>query len=124
MTGHSRHHRYRIGHRAEWLAACWLRLKGYRILARRLKTPVGEIDLLARRGGLCLVVEVKHRRDHATAAEAITARQWQRIARAYDWWRMQNGAGQGADEAVRFDAILVAPWRFPNHVQDAWRPGL
>lgn len=122
MAGNNRHKRYQSGHHAEWLAAWWLRLKGYRILARRVKTPVGEIDLLARRGRLWAVVEVKYRQDRETAAAAIPARQWQRIARAFEWWQMQNGGNSTGQNAVRFDAILVAPRRFPTHVQDAWRP--
>lgn len=116
--------RYRAGQKAETLAAWWLRARGYRILARRLKTPVGEIDLLARRGRVWAVVEVKYRQSRETAAEAISDRQWQRIARAFDWWRMQQALPEGPDRDIRFDALLVAPWRLPVHIRDAWRPGM
>ena len=104
--------------------SCWLlRLKGYRILARRMKCPVGEIDILARRGKLLVAVEVKARKELDLAAQSIMPRQWQRVARALDWWRMQNPNRSDVTHAdIRFDAILVAPRRWPRHILDAWRP--
>ena len=102
------------------LAALWLRLRGYRILARRYRSPVGEIDLIARRGGVIAAVEVKLRADRAQAAEAITARQWQRIARALALWIQSHPEHAGRD--LRFDALLMAPGRMPRHLPDAWRP--
>ncbi len=109
----------RRGHGAERLAALLLLAKGYRPLARRLKTPVGEIDLLARRGGVLAAVEVKARRTLDQAAEAIPERQWRRIARALEWYLA--GRPELAELTVRFDAVLLAGWRI-RHVQDAWRP--
>jgi len=110
----------RDGRLAEALAAIWLRLKGYRILARRLKTPVGEIDILARRGTVLAVVEVKARRDRSLAAEAITPRQWHRLARAAEWALAHRPEWVGL--SLRFDALLLARGRLPRHVADAWRP--
>jgi len=110
----------RDGRLAETLAAIWLRLKGYRILARRLKTPVGEIDILARRGAMLVAVEVKARRDLALAAAAITPRQWRRLARAAEWALAHRPEWAGL--SLRFDALLLARGRLPRHVADAWRP--
>ncbi len=106
------------GLRAELLAAWWLRLKGYRIVARHLRFPVGEIDLVARRGGLLALVEVKRRESLAAAAEAIRPAQRRRIQRAAEAYLMENPAFQGLD--VRFDAVLLAPWRLPRHIPSAW----
>ena len=76
---------YRRGRRGEALAAWWLRLKGYRILERGLKSPVGEIDIVACRGRTLAIVEVKRRDDHVAAVDAIGPRQQARIARAAAW---------------------------------------
>ncbi len=78
---------YRKGHRGEWLAAAALMLKGYRILARRYRTPVGEIDLIARRGSLVIIVEVKARPTLEEAMEAVGALAQRRIdaARTFGW---------------------------------------
>ena len=110
----------RSGRLAETLGVLWLRLKGYRILARRLKTPVGEIDILALRGGVLAVVEVKARADLARALDAISPQQWQRLARAVEWAIAHRP--DLAERALRFDAILLARGRVPRHVPDAWRP--
>ena len=59
------------GRRAEWIAVWWLRLFGYRVLARRARQRVGEIDIVARRGRTLAFVEVKARPDRAQAAEAV-----------------------------------------------------
>jgi putative endonuclease len=113
------HHRYRTGRLAESVAAWFLRLKGFRILARRFATPVGEIDLVASRGGLVVFVEVKRRSDLATASEAILPRQRQRIARAAEIFLQRRPDARTA--CCRFDVVAVAPWRWPLHVTDAWR---
>lgn len=111
---------YRRGLAAESLAAMLLRVKGYRILARRARTPAGEIDLVARRGRLFVFVEVKTRREGAD--EAVTARQRARIARAAEAWLARAGrhGALPADFAARFDVILLAPWRRPRHLPDAF----
>ncbi len=110
---------YRRGGRAELLCLWHLRLKGYRILARRYRTPMGEVDLIVRRGSVVAAVEVKARDDFAAAGEAVGARQRQRIARA-----LAHFLSQRPDLALlspRFDVMLVAPRRLPRHLVDAWR---
>lgn len=107
------------GRRAETLAALLLRLKGYRILARRFRVPAGEIDLIARRGRLIAFVEVKARSSHTLAAESISPRQQQRIAAAAAVWLGRRPDLVHCD--TRFDAVLVAPNRPPVHLVDCWR---
>ena len=109
----------RGGRLAEAAAALLLRLRGYRILARRYATPVGEIDLIARRGELILFVEVKRRRRAGEALAALQPRQQQRIARAAAYFLQQRP--RFAACAVRFDLVALAPWRLPRHVVDVWR---
>lgn len=107
-----------FGRGAESRAALWLRLKGYRILGRRVRTPAGEIDLVARRGNLLAFVEVKAR--HGDGAEVLGRRQQARIARAAEAFAATRPDLAGLD--WRFDLILVAgPWRL-RHIADAWRP--
>ncbi|MFN4353851.1 YraN family protein [Parvibaculum sp.] len=116
-TGRAAH---RLGLRAEMLAALLLRLKGYRIVARRLKTPAGEIDMVARRGRALAIIEVKARADAAAAAEALQPRQLKRLERAAAHFLGRNPAL--ADLDLRFDVVLVTPLRLPRHMEDAWRP--
>lgn len=105
---------------AEWLARMYLRARGYRILAANCKTPVGEIDIIARKGGVIAFVEVKARANAATAAAAIGGRQQGRIQRAAQYFLMQNPALQTCD--IRFDVALVSgPFKI-QHLVDAWRP--
>lgn len=115
----SRRRHERAGRLAEAVAAWHLRLRGYRILARRYATPVGEIDLVAQRGGLLLFVEVKGRADPEAALTALQPLQQSRIARAAEAF-LQRHPNLAAC-AVRFDLIAVAPWRLPRHVPDVWR---
>lgn len=122
MTVQKRRQAWHRGRSSEQLAAWWLRLKGYRILARDFRVPVGEIDLIARRGHLLAFVEVKARATQTAAAEAITARQRQRIERAALAFLQQNP--NLARLTPRFDAILVQPRRPPRHLPDAWRPDI
>ena len=109
----------RSGRRAEVWAAVWLMLKGYRIIGFRLKTPQAEIDLLAVKGGVLAVVEVKSRTSLAVAREAVGWDQRQRLRRA----GQALAAGRPAlrNAAVRLDLIALAPGRFPRHSPDAWR---
>ncbi len=109
------------GRRAERLAAWWLRLKGYRILAQDLRTPVGEIDLIARRGAVLAIVEVKTRPDLSQAGYALSPRQQARIQRAAAAFLQREPALARLD--LRFDVVLVAPGRLPRHLADAWRSG-
>ncbi len=115
----ARRRAWRRGRRAETLCVWLLRLKGYRILARGFRVPVGEIDIIARRGRVLAMIEVKARASRDLAAEAITPRQRDRIQRAAAAYLAQNPrlAGLG----VRFDAMLLEPRRPPTHIVDAWR---
>ncbi|MBK1697045.1 YraN family protein [Rhodovibrio salinarum] len=108
------------GRGAEATAAWMLRLKGYRILARGLRTPVGEVDLIARRGRVLALIEVKTRATRDQAAMAITPRQRQRIARAGQVFLARRP--DLATLNLRFDAVLLAPGQWPQHITDAWRP--
>lgn len=113
-----RRHTYQRGLRAERWAAWMLRLKGYRILAMRYKTPVGEIDLIARRGSVLAMVEVKARDGHAQAAEAIHRRNQQRVVRAAQYFLQAHP--ELAPLTIRFDALLVAWYRWPHHLRHAF----
>ncbi|HVV93535.1 MAG TPA: YraN family protein [Hyphomicrobiales bacterium] len=109
---------YGRGLGAEGLAALWLRLKGYRVLARRFATPVGEIDLVVRRGGTVAFVEVKARPSVEEALYALQPRQQARIVRAAEAFLARHPAlAQGN---LRFDVILVVPRRLPRHLPGAF----
>jgi putative endonuclease len=111
---------FRLGLSAEARAALLLRVKGYRILARRWQSRAGEIDLVARRGATVVFVEVKARGALEEAAAAVTVRQQRRIAAAAAAWLARHPAMQPC--ALRFDVILVVPRRWPRHIEDAFRP--
>ena len=113
----------RRGHRSETVAALWLRLKGYRILARRLKTRAGEIDLVATApfGPVCFV-EVKARGLARAAAESVGPAQQTRIARAASLYLASRPAL--ARRGSRFDIVAIAPHALPVHHRDVWRPDL
>jgi putative endonuclease len=122
--GHvERTERRRVAHlwgiEAESVAALLLRLKGYRILARRFVVSGGEIDLIAKRGGAIAFVEVKARADMEVAAIAISAAKRRRIARAARVWLARNPWAAGL--ILRGDAIFVAPGRLPRHAPSAYR---
>jgi putative endonuclease len=112
---------FRRGHVAEFLCLWHLRLRGWRILARRFKVKSGEIDLIARRGRVLAAIEVKARQSLGAASEAISAQQRRRIARALDHFLALRPELQRLD--ARFDVMLVAPGRLPRHISDAWRIG-
>lgn len=105
---------HRRGHRGEWLAALALRLKGYRILARRYRTPLGEIDLIARRGDLVIMVEVKVRSDLVSAMEAVSFPAQRRIEGAADIWLSRQPVH--GRYSIRFDLVAILPRRWPVHV--------
>lgn len=109
---------FRVGLSAESRAAAYLVAKGFRILARRWKSPVGELDIVARRRSLLLFVEVKARNSLGEAAEAVTPRQRQRIVAAAEAWLATYPETPFSD--VRFDAVLVAPGKMPRHIQGAF----
>lgn len=119
MSREERQRAWRRGWWAETLCMIVLRLRGYRIISRRLRTPVGEIDILARRGRTLAVIEVKARDDFASAAESVSDRQKQRLIRAAGW--VVSGRPNLALLDTRFDVMLVAPRRLPRHIVDAWR---
>lgn len=110
----------RRGQVGEWLCLWHLRLRGWQIVARGWRCPVGEIDIVARRGKVLAIVEVKSRDAIAAAANAVTPRQRRRIGRAAEALIMSRP--DFAELDVRFDVMLVAPRRLPRHLPDAWRP--
>jgi len=109
---------FRTGLSAESRAAAFLIAKGYRILARRFRTPVGEIDIVARRRDVLVFVEVKARARLDDAAEAVTDRGKRRIAAAAEAWLAAHPDDVG--RIMRFDAMLVAPGKIPQHIEGAF----
>lgn len=109
---------FSLGLSAESRAAAYLVAKGYRIAARRFRTPFGEVDIVARRGRVLTFVEVKARSTLDAAAEALQPRQQRRIAGAAAFWLSLNPHDAGSN--IRFDAMLVAPGKIPRHIQAAF----
>ena len=114
-----RHRAQRRGTFAELLCRWHLRLRGWHIVASDWRCPAGEIDILARRGGVLAIIEVKARGDLASAAASVLPRQRRRIARAASAFLSVRPDLAGL--APRFDVMLVAPLRPPRHLRDAWR---
>ncbi len=111
----------RRGRLAEWLCLWHLRLRGWRIVARGWRCPSGEIDIIARRGRVLAIIEVKSRGEIGVAATALAPRQRRRIARAAEAFLGARPDLAGLD--LRFDVMLVARRRLPRHWHDAWRAG-
>jgi putative endonuclease len=109
---------FNVGISAESRAAAYLIAKGYRIVARRFRSPVGEIDIVARRRGVLVFVEVKARNTLDGAAESLLPRQQRRIAEAAGAWLAAHP--DDAESAMRFDVVLVAPGRMPKHIPGAF----
>jgi putative endonuclease len=109
---------FRTGLSAEARAAAYLMAKGYRILARRFRTPHGEIDVVARRRNLIAFVEVKARASLDEAAFAVTPRQQARIINVAQAWLVAHP--EHAEFELRFDAILIAPRHLPRHLLAAF----
>ncbi len=109
-------HSYAWGLWAEQLSVLVLRLKGYRILGQRIKTPFGEIDVLAAKAKTLVVLEVKKRGDELAAASAISSTQQSRLIAAGSHMLHQH---QGY-ETLRFDAMLFAPKQLPKHIKNAF----
>ncbi len=107
----------RGGRRAETLAAWWLRLKGWRIIGRRVRTPVGEVDLVARRGRTLAFVEVKARADDGQAALALDDFRLRRVARAAEALAARYAR---PGDTIRIDALFVVPGRLPRHLANVW----
>ncbi|AQX20116.1 YraN family protein [Bartonella sp. WD16.2] len=102
------------GIRAEKWAAWWLRLKGFHIAEMRFKTKCGEIDLIARRGNLVLIVEVKARSTLTEAMTAVCQVNEKRIISAANVWLARQK--DYSLLCVRFDLIAILPWRWPHHI--------
>jgi putative endonuclease len=109
---------FRTGLSAESRAAAYMIARGYRILARRFRTPVGEIDIVAGRRNTLVFIEVKARDTLDAAAEAVTGRNKQRIVAAAEFWLSQHPDDVTRD--MRFDAVLVAPGKLPRHIAGAF----
>jgi len=105
------------GRRAETLAAWWLRLCGWQILARRARVPGGEVDLVARRGRTLAFVEVKQRRSEEAAALALDEYRLRRVAVAAE--RLAPRFARDGDD-IRIDAIFLVPGRLPRHLANVW----
>ncbi len=119
-TAYERRQAFRRGHLAEAAAAWLLRCKGYRIVGRRVRTPMGEIDLIARRGGTLAFVEVKARPTRDVALEAVNPRQARRLVGAARYWlSLQPPATAGAAD-WRFDIVAVSPYLLPRHLPNAF----
>ncbi len=110
----------RRGRLAEWLCLWHLRLRGWHIVARGWRCPAGEIDIVARRGAVLAIIEVKSRGEVAAAANAVAPRQRRRIGRAAEALLVSRPDLGGL--GLQFDVMLVAPRRLPRHWHDAWRP--
>jgi putative endonuclease len=114
----SRREAERGGRRAERLAAWWLRLKGWTILGRRVRTPVGEVDLVARRGRTVAFVEVKARASAGEAGLALDEWRLRRVAAAAEVLAHRYAA---AGDDVRIDAMVLVPRRLPRHLPNVWQ---
>ncbi len=108
----------RGGRRAEAIAAFWLQLTGWRILARRARTPVGEVDLVAKRGRTIAFVEVKARATERDAGFALDDYRLRRVAAAAEALAPRYAR---AGEDLRIDAIFIVPWRLPRHLTNVWQ---
>ena len=108
---------HRRGHFAEYAAAAYLLAKGHRILARRFKTHLGEIDLIAKRGRRVVFVEVKHRPTIEDCEAAVTLQTRRRVHSAADLWLARHERYQASD--LGFDLIFIVPRQWPVHLRDA-----
>jgi putative endonuclease len=109
----------RRGREGERRAAIWLRLKGWRILGQRVKTPRGEIDLVCKRGGVIAFVEVKWRNRRDDLDLAIDEYRLSRVAAAVECVAHEYA---NAGEDIRIDVMLLAPSMMPRHIINAWQP--
>lgn len=116
--GNDRRKAERRGHNAEYWAALYLLLRGYRILAIRYRTRLGEIDLIARKRDVVAFVEVKARSSGAGAVDAVSVRSQQRIRAAADLWLSRHK--DAARFSLRFDIVAILPRRLPQHFIDAF----
>jgi len=113
--------RQRAERRGRWAeaAALWaLRLKGYRLLARRFKARAGEVDLIMRRGDVTAFIEVKQRITREAALDAVTPHQARRIAAGASAWMARDPVA--ARQFCRFDIVAVTPYQWPQHIENAF----
>ncbi|MBB3311609.1 putative endonuclease [Rhizobium sp. BK196] len=108
----------RRGAAAEYIAAIFLMLKGYRVLAMRYKTKLGEIDIIARKGDLAVFVEVKARSDEMGAIDAVSYASQKRIRAASDFWLARQR--DYARLSQRYDIVAILPGKLPRHFPDAF----
>lgn len=118
FRAHSGRKAFRRGLSGETLAVWFLRLKGYRIAARRWRSRSGEIDIIARKGSLIAVVEIKARPDLRQAMEAVSRAQQKRIEAAADLWLARQP--DYAALSLRFDFIAICPHKLPCHIKAFW----
>jgi putative endonuclease len=109
---------FKLGLSAESRAAMLLLAKAYRIMARRWKTPLGEIDIVARRRNTLAFVEVKARATHDEAIAAVSERARRRIIAAAELWLAHRPQDANCD--IRFDVVVVAPGKLPRHIPNAF----
>jgi putative endonuclease len=114
----NRHEAEKRGRGAETIACWYLRLHGWRILARRARVPGGEVDIVAKRGRTLSFVEVKARADAGSAAFALDEWRLRRVAVAAE--RLMSRYMDGVDD-VRIDAIFIVPFRWPKHLPNVWQ---
>jgi len=107
------------GRRGERIAAWWLRFQGWRIVAERVKLPMGEVDLIARRGSTLAFIEVKTRQKASDLGLAIDERRLRRVASAASACAARF---ERPGDTLRIDVILLAPRRWPHHIVNAWQP--
>lgn len=120
MVRRSHHYQnHRAGLLAEQCALLWLMLKGYRLVAQRYKTKLGEIDLVVRRGKTLAFVEVKARQHLDAAANAIHAKNQARVMQAAQHFLSHHP--NYAEFQVRFDAVLIAWYKRPHHITHAFQ---
>lgn len=112
-------HAWRWGVIAEHICIWVLRFQGYKILARRYKTKVGEIDIIARRFHALVFVEVKARSSYEVGLESISFKQRQRIQKTAEIFLSRSRKKDF--NQMRFDVMVVVPWRWPYHLRNAWR---
>ena len=117
MTGK----RQQAEQRGRWAetAALWaLRLKGYRLLARRFKSKAGEVDLIMRRGDVTAFIEVKARHTRDAALDSVTPHQARRIAAGASAWMSRDQLANR--QFCRFDIVAVTPYQWPQHIENAY----
>ena len=103
---------------SERLAVLALLLRGYRPLARNFRCKAGEIDIIARKGDVIAIVEVKARATVDKAVDAVGYENRQRVMAAADWWLSRRK--DFAALSVRYDIVAVVPGRWPVHLKDAF----